>query len=81
MVHFFLLCNWHKFNFFLVFSFDCVVCFSPKFGKVVNLSKDSFVDAIDKEKSGVTVIIHIYEDVCNSLLRVSLCNGGLWLEK
>lgn len=34
----------------------------PKFGQVINLDKSSFVDAIDKEKSGVKVIVHVYED-------------------
>ncbi|XP_033746488.1 phosducin-like protein [Pecten maximus] len=34
----------------------------PKFGKVVDLNSDSFVEAIDKELPQVTVIIHLYED-------------------
>jgi len=38
-------------------------CCSPKFGKVFTLTKGSFIDAIDREKAGVTVIVHIYEDV------------------
>ncbi|OWF53223.1 phosducin-like protein [Mizuhopecten yessoensis] len=34
----------------------------PKFGEVVALKSNSFVDAIDKEPPQVTVIIHLYED-------------------
>jgi hypothetical protein len=33
------------------------------FGKVMQLKKDGFVEAIDKEKPQVTVVIHLYEDV------------------
>lgn len=45
--------------FFITALFYC----SPKFGKVITLTKGSFVEAIDKEKAGVTVVVHIYEDV------------------
>lgn len=34
----------------------------PKFGKVIELDKSSFFDAIDKEKSGVKVIVHVFEN-------------------
>lgn len=34
----------------------------PKFGKVIPLNSDNFVEAIDKELPQVTVIIHLYED-------------------
>ena len=34
----------------------------PKFGKVISLSKDDFLDAIDKEQKNVKVIIHLYEE-------------------
>ena len=35
---------------------------TPKFGHVVQLDKSSFVNAIDNEKQGVKVIVHVYED-------------------
>ncbi|XP_038067392.1 phosducin-like protein [Patiria miniata] len=31
----------------------------PKFGKVIHLTKETFVDAIDKENNSVSVLIHI----------------------
>ncbi|XP_060063817.1 phosducin-like protein [Ylistrum balloti] len=34
----------------------------PKFGQVLALNSDSFVEAIDKELPQVTVIIHLYEE-------------------
>ncbi|XP_050414387.1 phosducin-like protein [Patella vulgata] len=46
----------------------------PKFGKVYSLTSDSFIDAVDKEKPQVTVIVHLYED------NISACeamNGSL----
>lgn len=39
------------------------VLFSPRFGQLYSLTKDKFVEALDAEKSTVTVIVHIYEDV------------------
>ncbi|XP_060587546.1 phosducin-like protein [Ruditapes philippinarum] len=35
---------------------------TPKFGQVIALDKSSFIDAIDKEKQGVKIIVHVYED-------------------
>lgn len=35
---------------------------APKFGKVQQLDKTSFIDAIDNEKYNVKVIIHVYEN-------------------
>lgn len=35
---------------------------TPKFGKVISLDKSNFIDALDKEKPGVKVIIHVYEE-------------------
>lgn len=35
---------------------------APKFGKVISLERESFIDAIEKEKSGVNVIVHVYEE-------------------
>ncbi|KAJ8301993.1 hypothetical protein KUTeg_020980, partial [Tegillarca granosa] len=34
----------------------------PKFGKVIALTSNDFVENIDKEQPQVTVIIHLYED-------------------
>ncbi|KAK3101251.1 hypothetical protein FSP39_002166 [Pinctada imbricata] len=34
----------------------------PKFGKLLTLSADSFLEAIDKENKQVVIIIHVYED-------------------
>lgn len=48
----------------------------PKFGKVTQLSKESFVDAIDKESPNVTVIIHIYEEynpACTAMNGCVMC--------
>ena len=39
----------------------------PKFGWVLTLSKDGFLDAIDKEKAGVTVMVLLYEEVSNKV--------------
>lgn len=42
----------------------------PKFGKVINLTKDNFIQEIDKEKPQVTVIVHIYDentDACQAM--------------
>ena len=41
--------------------FDVCSC---RFGKVVSLSKEEFLHAIDQEDPAVTVIVHIYESVC-----------------
>ncbi|XP_071485300.1 phosducin-like protein [Diadema antillarum] len=46
----------------------------PTFGKLLRLTKDSYVDAIDKEKKDVTVIIHL-EDM--SLQACEAMNGCL----
>ena len=35
----------------------------PRFGGVLPLGKSDFLDAIDNEKSCVTIVIHIYEKV------------------
>jgi len=43
---------------------DCFwFCSRPKFGKVKELTKEEFVEAIDSECAMVTVIIHVYEKV------------------
>lgn len=34
----------------------------PKFGKVVSLNSCDFVDEIDKEKTQVVIVVHVYED-------------------
>lgn len=48
----------------------------PKFGKVKELSKSEFVEAIDKESPSVTVIVHVYEKnvtACESMNRCFEC--------
>ncbi|KAL3875736.1 hypothetical protein ACJMK2_033657 [Sinanodonta woodiana] len=48
----------------------------PKFGNVIALTKDDFVDSIDKEKPQVTVIIHVYEDkvkACEAMNGCLIC--------
>jgi hypothetical protein len=35
----------------------------PKFGKLIELSNQSYINEIDNEKKNVTVIIHIYDGV------------------
>lgn len=43
---------------------------APKFGTVIGLDKSNFIDAIDKEKPGVKIIVHVYEDnveACQSM--------------
>ena len=37
--------------------------FRPKFGNLVELTSSDFVEAIDKERPIVTVIVHIYAEV------------------
>ena len=37
---------------------------SPKFGKVIELTNDMFLNEIDKENKNVTIIVHIYDQVC-----------------
>ena len=42
----------------------------PKFGSLISLDKKDFIDAIDKEKPGVKIVVHIYEDkveACKSM--------------
>lgn len=34
----------------------------PKFGKVIALTKENFLDNIDKEDPSVKIVVHIYED-------------------
>ncbi|XP_041459724.1 phosducin-like protein [Lytechinus variegatus] len=46
----------------------------PRFGKLLRLNKDSFVDAIDKESKEVTVVIHIEDQ---SLQACESMNGCL----
>ncbi|KAL5014167.1 hypothetical protein ScPMuIL_008437 [Solemya velum] len=49
---------------------------SRKFGQVVTLTKDRFVEAIDREKPQVTVMVHIYEDgvaACEAMNGCLLC--------
>lgn len=36
---------------------------SPKFGKVLELTNEMFLNEIDKENKNVTVIVHIYDQV------------------
>ncbi|ESO85203.1 hypothetical protein LOTGIDRAFT_221428, partial [Lottia gigantea] len=48
----------------------------PKFGRVVELTSDSFVEAVDKEKPGVTVIVHLFEnnvEACEAMNGCLLC--------
>ena len=37
--------------------------FRPTFGKVIELTREGYLDAVDKENSQVPVVIHIYEKV------------------
>jgi len=52
----------------------------PKFGKVLNISKDEFVEAIDKEKPTVTVIVHLFEDRIGGCDVMNKCLDCLALE-
>lgn len=48
----------------------------PKFGKVIALTSNDFVENIDKEQPQVTVIIHLYEDkisACENMNRCLTC--------
>lgn len=43
---------------------------TPKFGKVIQLDRRNFVDHIDREKTGVKIIVHIFEEnveACESM--------------
>ncbi|CAF0747205.1 unnamed protein product [Didymodactylos carnosus] len=35
---------------------------APRFGKVIQLTRDEYTHAIDKENKNVTVVVHIYEE-------------------
>lgn len=35
----------------------------PRFGKLIELSNDTFLEQIDNEHKNVTIIIHIYDTV------------------
>ena len=41
----------------------CILLFRPCFGSVCSLTKDNFIDAVDKVNKNVKVFIHLYEDV------------------
>lgn len=45
----------------------------PKFGRVVSIGKDDFIAAIDQEKSGVKIIVHIYEENVEACEAMSGC--------
>ncbi|XP_014786005.1 phosducin-like protein [Octopus bimaculoides] len=48
----------------------------PKFGKVINLASNNFVDSIDKENPNVTIIVHIFEnnnEACEAMDGCLLC--------
>ncbi|XP_064632942.1 phosducin-like protein [Lineus longissimus] len=52
----------------------------PMFGKVLQLRKEQFLDAIDKEKPQVTVIIYLYEDGIPACKAMSGCLACLAME-
>nr|KAG5708406.1 hypothetical protein BaRGS_026133 [Batillaria attramentaria] len=48
----------------------------PKFGRVVVLTADNFLQEIDKEKAQVTVVVHIYEDAENGVPALLVYKNG-----
>lgn len=60
----------------IVKLFNCLFIFylnhiSPKFGKVIALTKENFLDNIDKEDPSVKIVVHIYEDVRNYIINMA----------
>lgn len=49
---------------------------SPKFGKVVALTKENFLDNIDKEDPSVKIVVHLYEDVSTLVLMLFVFLGN-----
>jgi hypothetical protein len=49
-------------------SFDS----SSRFGQQIDLNRDSFTHAIDDENKNVTIIVHVYEQVCSNQMNVYL---------
>jgi len=49
----------------------------PQFGKVIDLDRESFVEAIDKENHIVPVIIHIFEKNVKSCQTMNQCLDSL----
>lgn len=42
--------------------------FRPRFGKVLELTNEKFLDEIDNENKNVTIIIHIYDTVSGNMM-------------
>lgn len=45
----------------------------PKFGSLISLGRKDFIDAIDKEKPGVKIVVHIYEDKVEACKAMNGC--------
>ena len=52
-----------------MFNSVCLLKSRSLFGKVIQLNRENFVDAIDKEHQSVAVIIHISSPVSYSILK------------
>ncbi|XP_077984808.1 phosducin-like protein isoform X2 [Glandiceps talaboti] len=52
----------------------------PTYGKVIQLTREKFLDAVDKEKPQVTVVIHIYEQDVRGCDAVNGCMQCLAVE-
>lgn len=50
-------------KFFFVFNFK-----RPRFGKVIEITNENFLEQIDNENKNVTIIIHIYDSVRGNLI-------------
>lgn len=53
---------------------------SVSFGKLYELNRGNFVEAIEKERKAVTIIIHIYDDVVAACRAVTGCMHVLAME-
>ncbi|KAH9489382.1 hypothetical protein Btru_056944 [Bulinus truncatus] len=48
----------------------------PKFGKLIPLTSDNFIEEVDKEKGNVTIIVHIYQErvpACEAMNGCLMC--------
>lgn len=43
--------------------------FSPRFGQQIDLNRENFTNSIDGENKNVTIIVHVYEQVCLFFLK------------
>jgi hypothetical protein len=50
----------------------------PKFGKIIELTNDTYINKVDNQNKNFTVISHIY-DIVSCLIIVSLCQANFYM--